>query len=365
MSDAVGGIVGGVGSIVGGAMGSSASSSAAKAQQRAAEEANALQRELYEKNTANFQPYLDAGNTGLQALLYRLGLGGGVPNLTEAQIRQQLLPQYTSQRSAGNNPIPLSDLPSAIRQQSGLRWDYNPKENRWGYVFGRYSGGGDGNTSYEGDEWYYPDSSTAGGGVVDEAGLNAAIQARLKEQQAAQQAAQKDPNYGFLLKRFSETDWKADPGYQFRLDQGNQALQNMAAMTGNLNSGRALKDAIGYNSGMASQEYGNAYSRFNNDQTNIYNKLAALAGMGQSSASSLAGVSQNYGAQVGNNLAQSANAQAAGTIGSNNAWAQGISGLGNALGGLMSNRGSGYSGTFQPTSGVGGLSSGQGVNGWW
>lgn len=226
-----------------------------------------------------------------------------------------------------------------------------------------------------------PNGGSSGGGI-DEAGLQAAVRSRMAEQADAANRAKNDPLYGSLLsiykeyKPFSMADFQVDPGYQFRLDQGNKALQNMAAMTGNLNSGRALKDAIGYNSGMGSQEYANAYGRYNNDyltgfnthntnQTNTFNKLASLAGMGQSSASSLAGVSQNYGAQVGNNLAQAANAQAAGTIGSNNAWAQGISGLGNALGGMMSNRSSGYSGSFQPTAGVGGLSSGQGVNGWW
>lgn len=375
----------GVGSAVAGVAGSAMSSSAAgnasSAQQRAAQQANDLERELYEKNTANFQPYLDAGNAGLQQLLFRMGLGSGSGSgafKTADQLREELLPQYTSQRSAGNNPIPLSDLPSAIRQQSGLRWDYNPKENRWGYVFGRYSGGGDGNTSYEGDEWYYPDSSTAGGGVVDEAGLTAAIQQRLAEQDAQKS----NPLFGSLLttykeyKPFSMADFQVDPGYQFRLDQGNKALQNMAAATGNLNSGRALKDAMNFSSGLASQEYGNAYNRYNNDyitgyntfntnQNNIYNKLAALAGMGQSSASSLAGVSQNYGAQVGNNLAQGANASAAGTVGQANAWNQGIGSAANALGNYAYNRGSGYSGAFQPTAGVGGLGAGQGVNGWW
>ncbi|MFY2643714.1 hypothetical protein ACOTDF_19315 [Achromobacter insuavis] len=365
MGDAVGGIVGGVGSIVGGAMGSDASSSAARAQQRAAEEANALQRELYEKNTANFQPYLDAGNSGLQALMYRLGLGGsaGGSFKTADQLRQELLPQYTA---GGNGATDPSNAPGWVRQRGG-QWMYNPSTGQYGYRYDAnsdfgYQGDGQNGPSYG---WYTPEGFGAGSQSVNESGLQAAINARLADQDKQRAAQENDPNFGFLLKRFSDTNWQADPGYQFRLDQGNKALQNMGAMTGNLNSGRAIKDAIGYNSGMASQEYGNAYNRFNTDQTNIYNKLAALAGMGQSSASSLAGVSQNYGAQVGNNLSQAANAQAAGTIGSNNAWAQGISGLGNALGGMMSNRGSGYSGTFQPTSGVGGLSSGQGVNGWW
>lgn len=362
----------GVGSAVAGVAGSAMSSSAAgkasSAQQRAAQEANDLERELYEKNTKNFQPYLDAGNTGLQALLYRMGLagpGGQGAFKTADQLREELLPQYTTGRGAPNDP---ANAPRWVRQRGGS-WMYNPATGQYGYRYDAnsdygYQGDGQSGPSYA---WYVPEGSNSTGEKVDEAGLNAAIQQRLAEQDKQRAAQASDPNFGFLLKRFSDTNWQADPGYQFRLDQGNKSLQNMAAMTGNLNSGRALKDAIGYNSGMASQEYGNAYNRFNTDQTNIYNKLAALAGMGQSSASSLAGVSQNYANQVGNNLAQGANAQAAGAVGQSNAINQGIGTAGNALGAYFMGqpRQSGYSGTFQPTAGVPSMQSGQGLNGWW
>src|SRR3546814_904516 len=100
--------------------------------------------------------------------------------------------------------------------------------------------------------------------------------------------------------------------------------------------------AIGYNSGMASQEYGNAYNRFNNDQNSQFNKLAAITGIGQSSASALAGVGQNYANQVGNNLVGAGNAQAAGIVGGANAINQGIGQAGNALQGYLANRQSGY-----------------------
>jgi hypothetical protein len=355
-----------VAGVAGSAMSSSASGKAANAQQQAAQDANELQRELYDRNTQNFQPYLDAGNSGLQALLYRMGLGGGAAGgsfKTADQLRQELLPQYSTSGTSGNPPDLNSLLGSAAtRAYSSAQWGYDPQAKRWGYQV-TYPGGGEAGNDYT--NWVYADPQGATPSSVDEAGLQSAINARLAEQDKQRASQAGDPNFGFLLKRFSDTNWQADPGYQFRLDQGNKALQNMGAMTGNLNSGRAIKDAIGYNSGMGSQEYGNAYSRFNTDQTNIYNKLAALAGMGQSSASSLAGVSQNYGAQVGNNLAQGANANAAGIIGQSNAWNQGIGTAANALGGYAMGRGSGYSGGFQPAAGVPGLGSGQGYNGWW
>lgn len=374
----------GVGSAVAGVAGSAMSSSAAgkasSAQQRAAQQANDLERELYEKNTANFQPYLDAGNAGLQQLLFRMGLGSGSGSgafKTADQLREELLPQYTTAATSGNPPDLRSLLTNAsARAYSSAEWGFDPAKQRWGYKL-TYPNE-DGGPAWANTSWVYADPQGAKPETIDEAGLNAAIQQRLAEQDAQKN----NPLFGSLLstykeyKPFSMADFQVDPGYQFRLDQGNKSLQNMAAATGNLNSGRALKDAMNFSSGLASQEYGNAYNRYNNDyitgyntfntnQNNVYNKLAALAGMGQSSASSLAGVSQNYGAQVGNNLAQGANANAAGTVGQANAWSQGIGSAANALGNYAYNRGSGYSGSFQPTAGVGGLGSGQGVNGWW
>jgi len=324
MPDAAGGIVGGL-------IGADATKSASRAQQQAAEEANALQKEIYERNTKNFKPYLQAGNAGLNALMYRLGLGGTANGMaaptvqTEAQIRESLLPRYTTQEAG---------------------------KPEWEIV-----SPGSGESTGDFFQQTQPQQE-----VVDEAGLGAAIQAELAKQQAAyaewEKGAQSDPMYGWLLDRFSMDDFEADPGYQFRLEQGNKALQNAAAATGNLNSGRALKDAIGYNSGMASQEYGNAYNRFTNDQNSQFNKLAAITGIGQSSASALAGVGQNYANQVGNNLIGAGNAQAAGIVGGANAINQGIGQVGNALQGYLANKQSGYSVSPYFTGG------GNALNGW-
>jgi hypothetical protein len=94
-----------------------------------------------------------------------------------------------------------------------------------------------------------------------------------------------------------------DPGYQWRVEKGENALNRAAAARGLLGSGKFLKDAMRFNQGEASQEFGNAYNRLTN-----------LAGLGQTATQS----SADY-------LTQGANAQAAGRVGSANAW-------GNALG---------------------------------
>lgn len=121
-----------------------------------------------------------------------------------------------------------------------------------------------------------------------------------------------------LTKNFTMADYEADPGYQFRLDQGNKAINNSAAARGGLLSGATLKAITEYNSGAASQEYGNAVNRFNvnranasdvyqnaysrwNDQNNtIFNRLSSLSGMGQTAATNQAGYQQNYGANMQN-----------------------------------------------------------------
>ncbi len=71
-----------------------------------------------------------------------------------------------------------------------------------------------------------------------------------------------------------------DPGYQFRLQQGQNTLENSAAARGNLLSGATLKDLIGYTQGMASQEGQAAYSRDMNAYNNKQNQLGNLMQMG-------------------------------------------------------------------------------------
>jgi len=53
----------------------------------------------------------------------------------------------------------------------------------------------------------------------------------------------------------------ADPGYQFRLEQGRKALEQGAAGRGTLRTGGTLKDLLGYGQNLASQEYGNVVGR--------------------------------------------------------------------------------------------------------
>jgi hypothetical protein len=52
-----------------------------------------------------------------------------------------------------------------------------------------------------------------------------------------------------------------EPGYQFRLKGGSDALERSAAARGVLRTGGTLKDIVDYGQNFASQEYGNVYNR--------------------------------------------------------------------------------------------------------
>lgn len=134
--------------------------------------------------------------------------------------------------------------------------------------------------------------------------------------------------YGSLLKPFSNSDFEADPGYQFRMDEGMKALQRTQSAKGGLLSGAATKEAQRFGQGLASDEYGAAYNRFNQNQSNIYNRLAGLSGTGQTSAQQVGALGANNVANVGNLLTSGAAAQAGGLVGAGNAWNTGLQNIG-------------------------------------
>lgn len=299
-----GAAIGVAGSLVGGMMSSDAAGDAAASQSRAAAEATAEQRRQYDLTRQDMEPWRQAGSSALNRLSYLMGIGGtGGPGgiLTEAQLREQLLPQFTTTTTTAGTSVP-----------------YSP-------------GGGEGNDTSWYDRMMGGQQAGQSTTSVDEAGLNAAIQARMQEQQAAQAAAQGDSAYGSLLRRFTMDDYLEDPGYQFRLNQGEQAINRASAAAGRYDSGRALKDLTEFNSGLASQEFTNAYNRWNNDQSNIFNRLSGVAGTGQQATNQLAAYGANMANNVASNTIQAGNAAAAGRVGSANAWNNALGGATNAL----------------------------------
>lgn len=150
-------------------------------------------------------------------------------------------------------------------------------------------------------------------------------------------AAMTEPG-GEFYAPFSQTDFRQDPGYAFRLKEGMKGLNASAAARGGLISGNALRAAMGYGQEMGSQEYTNAFNRYYAERSNRMDPLKFLSAQGQAAA---AGQAANIGtgaANTANLMTGGANALAAGQIGAANAFSSGLTGIGNAAqtGALMS-----------------------------
>lgn len=133
-----------------------------------------------------------------------------------------------------------------------------------------------------------------------------------------------NPANGSLMKNFGMEDFEADPGYQFRMDEGMRGVEGGAAARGGLLSGATLKAIQKYGQGLASQEYGNSYNRFTNDQTNQYNRLAGIVNSGQGATNQVGNATLNFGNQAAGNTIGAGNAAASGIMGGANAIAGGI-----------------------------------------
>ena len=136
---------------------------------------------------------------------------------------------------------------------------------------------------------------------------------------------------GEFTKNFTAADLAAgmDPGYAFRLSEGNKALNASAAARGGLISGNALKAAQDYGQAAGSQEYQNAFNRYQTNRANRLNPLQSLAGIGQSAVNTTGAMGTNYANTAGTNITGAGNASAAGTVGAANAVMGGVSGISN------------------------------------
>ena len=129
-----------------------------------------------------------------------------------------------------------------------------------------------------------------------------------------------DPAYGSFTQPFDVQSFyqNLDPSYFFRLQQGQQGLVNSAAAGSGSLSGSALKDLMSYNQESASQEYGNAYNRYQTTQGNIFSRLMGIAGLGQASASNVGYNNSGLATNTGNQVVNAGTAAGAGIVGAGN-----------------------------------------------
>ena len=135
--------------------------------------------------------------------------------------------------------------------------------------------------------------------------------------------------YGSLMRNFGTQDFQADPGYGFRMSEGLKALDRQAAARGGLISGAALKAAQGYGQDLASQEYQNAFNRYQANRGSIYGMLSGQQGVGQAATNAIGQAGQNYATGAGEAYQGAANARASGYMGQANAYGGALNQMGN------------------------------------
>lgn len=130
---------------------------------------------------------------------------------------------------------------------------------------------------------------------------------------------------------FTAAKFQADPGYAFRIKEGLRALDRSAAARGGLLSGNQLRGVTEYGQELASQEFTNAFNRYQAERAARLQPLQSLAGMSQSSANTLTGAAGQLGANIGSTYSQLGQNIGANLIGAGNARASGYMGIANAL----------------------------------
>lgn len=350
----MGGILGTVGKIAGAAIGGpvgtaigigssllGGSSGGSKSAAAYGNQASALQQKMYEEGRADLAPYRKSG----QAALTQLGTLMGLP-VDRADVQARLLQQYpdkykssTTASSGGQSTVGGTTKADSVRRIGDLYrgTSLNPEElkiiemyrpdllkprvdpssSRGGYLSDMTKRA---KTMREFLQNFNGGMSPGGSSSASNANLQADVDAEIARLQG-------DASYGSLSKKFGMEDYQADPGYAFRLAEGEKALQRGQSARGNFLSGAAVKAAQDYGQGLASQEYGNAYQRFRDYQDTMYNKLSGMSNQGMGAVNTGINQGQNYADQMGTIYGNLANLKMAESTQNQNMIGQTIGGL--------------------------------------
>ena len=255
-------------SLLGGAMQSSAANKAAKAQEAAANRQMNFAEKVYNEQKQTLSPYVQSGTTANAAYNYLLGLGEA-PTIGGQPLSISTIPGTAS----GGNALSASD--SAFMASNGMSMPSGGTRSPTTY---RTSDGRTFSTLQEAQAW--ANSNPTGG-----------------------------QKYG---------GFQASPGYQYRLNQGLDAVQSSAAARGMLNSGATMNAVNAEAQGQASNEWNSYLDRLMGQSSNGQN-----AALGQTAAAG------NMGNVTYNALGSIGDAKSAGSVASGNAWNSAIE---NALG---------------------------------
>jgi hypothetical protein len=94
--------------------------------------------------------------------------------------------------------------------------------------------------------------------------------------------------------------FRADPGYNFRMSEGMKGLERSAAARGGLLSGGTLKGIQRFGQDLASQEFQNAFNRYGVERERRLAPLQSLAGVGQTTSRELGAAGTGFANTLGN-----------------------------------------------------------------
>jgi hypothetical protein len=171
-----------------------------------------------------------------------------------------------------------------------------------------------------------------GGGAVsslDQAAYDAAR--RQYEQDLAAYNAQPSESFGSLLKPFTLADFQESPGYQFNLQQGEQAIRKAAAARGNYYAPQTLQDISRFSQGLASNEFQQALQNYRAQQSDVYSRLFGVTGLGESAAAQTGAAGIQTGQGIAETQLQGGAARAGGIVGGTNALLGGLGDIGQQI----------------------------------
>lgn len=272
-------------SLIGSAINSSAAGNAANTQAASSAAAIGEQAREYDTARSDNAPYREAGANSIGELQRLLGMGPEKGFTQQAPDRTSILDNFLNSQSATYG-VPKDQLDQGFA-------------NQWA------------DKTYAAQKADYDQASSA----YNAANPNA------------------DPEYGALNKKFSIADFWNDPvvaaSYQSGLDLGTKALKNASPLTTGLDSGAALKELTKFGTDYTGNMAAGSQARYVGDQTNQYNRLAGIAGVGQQAVAQTTAAGTNAANNTAGLISAQGNASAAGNIASSNAWSGGLSSVSN------------------------------------
>ena len=277
-----------------GLLSADAAKSASKTQANAADRATDSQMGMFNTLNAQGQPYRQAGTSALEMLGGSMGLPGYAVGTPEAwdfkgtrfanqdDIRKSMEDDYRNQMAAQGGVLSANIRPS--------------------------------------DPSRIPIAQNVRDEIERNVRLATPINAASGEGQAGANAT------GSLMHQFNADDLQSNlaPNYDFMKQQGLGATQNMLNAKGGNISGNTMRGMTQFAEDYAGTGYQNAFQNYTANQTNIFNRLAAIAGIGQTAnqASANAGTSLAQGAA--NSMMNAGASRAGGTVGAANAISGGM-----------------------------------------